>query len=249
MRTWNYYLCYCEALFAERYVSLLQIEWGETHAMTVQPAPARRCLRRREPTMSHWGWGISLAERGWFPTSDSPRHPSTVRPAFARTRTTRAAQRNRPASALRRLCKNCPWPSKLIKPTRKHYELPPEYFELVLGSRRKYSCCYLGRKHGDLDQAEDNSLQRVCANAGIVDGQRILDLGCGWGSLTLWLAEHYPASKIVGVSNSTRQRASILNAVSSGTSGMSKSSRSMSANRNCCSLRIVRLLTAWYRSR
>ncbi len=89
-----------------------------------------------------------------------------------------------------------------------HYELPPEFFSLVLGPRRKYSSCLYD---GDetLGKAEERALAETAAHADLCDGQAILELGCGWGSLTLWMAEHYPGAKIVAVSNSRSQRAYI----------------------------------------
>ncbi len=86
-----------------------------------------------------------------------------------------------------------------------HYELPPEFFALVLGPRRKYSCC-LFQGTDALAEAEDLALAATAANAGLQDGQRILELGCGWGSLTLWMAEHYPNAEITAVSNARPQR-------------------------------------------
>lgn len=87
-----------------------------------------------------------------------------------------------------------------------HYELPPEFFALCLGRRRKYSGCYWPEGVATLDQAEESSLANTCLHADLVDGQRILELGCGWGSLTLWMAEHYPRCTITAVSNSASQR-------------------------------------------
>jgi len=86
-----------------------------------------------------------------------------------------------------------------------HYELPPEFFRLVLGPRLKYSSG-LYTKGGDLAEAEDLALAETCAHAGLDDGQRILELGCGWGSLSLWMAQRYPSSTIIAVSNSHGQR-------------------------------------------
>ena len=86
-----------------------------------------------------------------------------------------------------------------------HYELPPEFFALILGPRRKYSCC-LYEDAKTLADAEEHALAETAAHAGLADGQRILELGCGWGSLSLWMAEHYPSSDIVSVSNSGPQR-------------------------------------------
>ena len=90
-----------------------------------------------------------------------------------------------------------------------HYELPPQFFSLVLGPRRKYSCCYFPHPDSRLDQAEDAALALTCQRAELRDGQRVLELGCGWGSLSLWMAECYPRSRIVAVSNSAAQRAYI----------------------------------------
>ena len=89
---------------------------------------------------------------------------------------------------------------------QQHYELPPEFFELVLGSRRKYSCCFFESSDQSLDDAEVNSLKASCDRAQIYDGANILELGCGWGSLTLWMAESFPNSQITAVSNSQPQR-------------------------------------------
>lgn len=90
-----------------------------------------------------------------------------------------------------------------------HYELPVEFFTRVLGHRLKYSGCLFDTGGNDLDTAEDRALERTCAHAGLADGQAVLELGCGWGALTLWIAEHYPASHVTAVSNSATQRAFI----------------------------------------
>jgi cyclopropane-fatty-acyl-phospholipid synthase len=87
-----------------------------------------------------------------------------------------------------------------------HYELPAAFFGLVLGPRRKYSCCLYEGGADDLETAEIRALEQTCRNADLRDGQTILELGCGWGSLSLWMAEHYPASRILAVSNSASQR-------------------------------------------
>ena len=90
-----------------------------------------------------------------------------------------------------------------------HYELPPEFFEICLGARLKYSCCLYGDWAETLDQAEEKALAETCAHAELADGQTILELGCGWGSLSLWMAERYPAARITAVSNSHGQRGHI----------------------------------------
>jgi cyclopropane-fatty-acyl-phospholipid synthase len=90
-----------------------------------------------------------------------------------------------------------------------HYELPPEFFGLVLGPRRKYSCCLYPDGVETLAEAERAALDETIRHAALADGQRILELGCGWGSLSLTLAERFPAAEIVAVSNAAAQGAHI----------------------------------------
>jgi cyclopropane-fatty-acyl-phospholipid synthase len=90
-----------------------------------------------------------------------------------------------------------------------HYELPARFFELVLGPNRKYSSCLYQGADDTLAQAEEQALAETAAHAGLADGQRILELGCGWGSLSLWMAAHFPTAQITAVSNSHSQRATI----------------------------------------
>jgi len=87
-----------------------------------------------------------------------------------------------------------------------HYELPADFFEYILGPRLKYSCCLYPTGRESLAEAEDLALAETCERAGLADGQGVLELGCGWGSLSLWMASAYPASRIVSVSNSASQR-------------------------------------------
>ncbi|BCG96739.1 SAM-dependent methyltransferase [Mesorhizobium sp. 131-2-1] len=87
-----------------------------------------------------------------------------------------------------------------------HYELPPEFFALTLGPRRKYSCCLYATGSETLAEAETAALEQTVDHAGLRDGQSILELGCGWGSLTLYMARRFPSARIVAVSNSTPQR-------------------------------------------
>jgi cyclopropane-fatty-acyl-phospholipid synthase len=87
-----------------------------------------------------------------------------------------------------------------------HYELPPEFFATFLGARRKYSCCLYPTDDTTLDQAEEFALAETARHADLADGQHILELGCGWGSLSLWMAEQYPHARITAVSNSHSQR-------------------------------------------
>jgi len=87
-----------------------------------------------------------------------------------------------------------------------HYELPSAFFGLVLGRHLKYSSCYFKPGVTALDEAEAEMLRLTCERAGLVDGEQILELGCGWGSLTLWMAEHFPRARITAVSNSRTQK-------------------------------------------
>jgi cyclopropane-fatty-acyl-phospholipid synthase len=87
-----------------------------------------------------------------------------------------------------------------------HYEVPTEFFRLCLGKRLKYSSCLYPTGRETLDEAEEHMLRLYVERAAIVDGQEILELGCGWGSLTLFIAERFPRVRITGVSNSRTQR-------------------------------------------
>jgi cyclopropane-fatty-acyl-phospholipid synthase len=91
-----------------------------------------------------------------------------------------------------------------------HYEVPPALFRSVLGRHLKYSCCYWPAGVDSLDEAEAAALEQTCMRADIGNGMSVLELGCGWGSLTLWLGQHYPDSRITAVSNSRSQQAWIL---------------------------------------
>ncbi len=127
--------------------------------------------------------------------------------------------------AIRKLCRNRLQeqqhsnPSELLESMRvgpialmpeaaneQHYELPPAFFAAFLGPRRKYSCCLWPSESTSLAAAENAALVETCTRAEIADGQQILELGCGWGSLSLWMAEQFPHSQIVAVSNSSPQR-------------------------------------------
>ncbi|MDP9088404.1 MAG: cyclopropane-fatty-acyl-phospholipid synthase family protein [Pseudomonadota bacterium] len=87
-----------------------------------------------------------------------------------------------------------------------HYELPHEFFEHVLGPHLKYSCAYYRRADETLGEAEANMLELTAERAQLTDGDNILELGCGWGSLSLWMAGRFPRSRITAVSNSRTQR-------------------------------------------
>ena len=91
------------------------------------------------------------------------------------------------------------------KPKEQHYEIPPAFFQKVLGKRMKYSACYWPSTVKSLDEAEEAMLALTCERAQMEDGMEVLDLGCGWGSLSFWMAEKYPRSRVLAVSNSVPQ--------------------------------------------
>ena len=95
------------------------------------------------------------------------------------------------------------------KANEQHYEVDADFYHHALGARRKYSSCYYRGDEG-LDEAEENMLALYLERGEFVDGQDILELGCGWGSITLYLAEKLPNSNIVGISNSNSQRRYIM---------------------------------------
>ena len=88
-----------------------------------------------------------------------------------------------------------------------HYEVPAAFYGHVLGPRRKYSSCLFPTGRESLAEAEELMLALAAERAELADGQHVLDLGCGWGSLSLWIAERFPRSRVVGVSNSASQKA------------------------------------------
>lgn len=87
-----------------------------------------------------------------------------------------------------------------------HYELPPQFFEMVLGKRLKYSGCLWSNGTRDLDAAESAMLDLTERRARVEDGMEVLDLGCGWGSLSIWLAHRHPNLRVLAVSNSSLQK-------------------------------------------
>ncbi|KAG2238831.1 hypothetical protein Bca52824_091901 [Brassica carinata] len=95
------------------------------------------------------------------------------------------------------------------KPKTQHYELPTAFFELVLGRNIKYSSCYFPKDSSSLEEAEEAILALYCERANVEDGQSVLDVGCGWGSLSLYIARKYSNCKLTGLCNSKTQKAFI----------------------------------------
>lgn len=100
----------------------------------------------------------------------------------------------------------CPVAIHETEANEQHYELPYSFFSNVLGPHLKYSSCYFQNETDTLETAERASLEITCERAQLMDGEQILELGCGWGSLSLFMAARYPNSRIVSVSNSASQR-------------------------------------------
>jgi len=161
-----------------------------------------------KPAQSMVDAGMSLVERGWVP--DAPMRWAIRRLCAQRLRTERRnrgglGQQDAMASFVDGL-RRAEIASLPEKANAQHYAVPPELFQLMLGPRLKYSCCWWDHTVRSLADAEDASLTLTAAHAELGDGMDILELGCGWGSLSLWMAERYPHSRIVGVSNSVSQR-------------------------------------------
>ena len=155
-------------------------------------------------------WPIALAERGLVP--DFALRAAIRRLCAARLRSERAdgieAIAEREARRLAVL-RGGAIALEVDAANRQHYELPPAFFERCLGPRLKYSSALFPTGGETLAEAEELMLATCDERAGLADGQRILELGCGWGSWTLWMAERYPHARITAVSNSSSQRAHI----------------------------------------
>jgi cyclopropane-fatty-acyl-phospholipid synthase len=112
--------------------------------------------------------------------------------------------------AFARLMRTGPLAPVPEKANEQHYEVPAEFFTMVLAEHLKYSSCYWPEGVNDLTEAEAAALAETVSRAGLEDGMRVLELGCGWGSLTLWMARHFPNATIRAVSNSASQREFIM---------------------------------------
>lgn len=110
------------------------------------------------------------------------------------------------AQAYANMLKASPLAVHTREANEQHYELPSDFFLHVLGKNLKYSSCYWDENTKTLDEAEDLALSIYLERAQIKDGMRILELGCGWGSLTLFMAKAFPNSQIVAISNSSSQK-------------------------------------------
>lgn len=148
--------------------------------------------------------GADLCERGWIP--DGLARFGMRRLIRQRLRQVTGADAPARQAAFFDSLRSGPIAFATDAANAQHYEVPPAFFETVLGPRLKYSCAWYENDTDDLATAEEAMLALTCRRAGVADGMELLDLGCGWGSLSLWLAEQYPNARITALSNSAGQR-------------------------------------------
>jgi len=147
--------------------------------------------------------GIAAAESGWVPDR-------LLRWGIRRFAADRLHEETEQADGDRlrdvlEVTRRGPIALHVERANEQHYEMPPAFFSAVLGPRLKYSAGYWPPGVDDLGAAEDAMLDLTCRRARLADGMHVLDLGCGWGSLALWIAERYPHCRIRAVSNSRLQ--------------------------------------------
>jgi cyclopropane-fatty-acyl-phospholipid synthase len=151
-------------------------------------------------------WALELAESGLLP--DTVVRLGIRRLLRQRLREQKTGEAKQRATAMNAfLDEMCSSPIAVATESanKQHYELPAGFFETVLGPYLKYSSCLWPEGVDDLEHAERVMLDVTCERAGIYDGMDVLDLGCGWGSLSLWIARQYPRCSVFAVSNSRLQ--------------------------------------------
>ncbi len=153
---------------------------------------------------------LLLAERGLVPRPFVRRGIRKLLDERLREENARHATREPRLAAWAEEMRRAPIALVPEKANEQHYELPPAFFELVLGPRLKYSSAFYPEPDATLARAEEAMLELTAQRADLADGHAILELGCGWGSLTLWMAERFRASQILAVSNSAPQREHVL---------------------------------------
>jgi cyclopropane-fatty-acyl-phospholipid synthase len=169
-----------------------------------------RTLPPTTPTGHDDGWLIRCCEHGWVP--DGVIRIGMRRLMLQRLREESLNDNEIRSQRLNRLLDDLrasPIAIETQAANIQHYELPASFFSEHLGPQLKYSCCLYPKGAETLEQAETAMLELYALRAELADGQRVLDLGCGWGSLSLWMAARYPRSQIVALSNSRSQRAFI----------------------------------------
>jgi len=177
-----------------------------------------------EREASHAKWISSMAEKPerkfWYePLLESGFVPDAViRAAIRRMLAARLREEDRGDKKANRAqlltfaeeMKNSPIALRTDSANAQHYEVPAAFFERALGPRLKYSSALFAAGCKSLGEAEEAMLRTTCERAQLANGQDVLELGCGWGSLTLWIAERFPESRITGVSNSASQKEFIV---------------------------------------
>ena len=168
-------------------------------------------MQQEEIFMSWWErFSIGAAERGWL--SDS-----LIRKGIRTLLQQRLNELNQtyqgPEESQKKVFQqfveevsSSPIAVSTSEANQQHYEVPSSFFQWVLGTHLKYSSALWDKGASTLTEAEENMLDTVCQRAKIEDGMNILDLGCGWGSLSLWMARKFPNSQILGISNSQSQQ-------------------------------------------
>ncbi len=154
--------------------------------------------------------GIDLAERGFVPTPVVRLGIRRLLRDRIRDESRRHADREQALARFIEAMREGDVAPVPAAANAQHYEVPAAFYRQVLGARMKYSGGFWPAGVSTLDASEEAMLRLTAERAGIVNGHRILELGCGWGSFSLWAAEHFPASHVVGVSNSASQREFIL---------------------------------------
>ncbi len=153
------------------------------------------------------GFGIDAAERGWLPDFMVRLGIRRYLSQFSRSQDRLSCEsKGQALEAFCALLDQGPIAPHVAEANAQHYEVPSGFFEKVLGPALKYSCCLWNDRTATLAEAESAMLALSCERAEIQAGQTILELGCGWGSLSLYLAKHYPQCQILAVSNSKTQK-------------------------------------------
>ncbi len=151
------------------------------------------------------GPAMKAVERGWVPDSIVRSGIRSLCRQRMREIQIPEAQQSQHLDEFVRNMGKAPVAPLVHKANEQHYEVPAAFFQQVLGAQLKYSSAFWDGVD-TLDQAEVQALALSCEHADLKDGQQVLELGCGWGSLTLWIAKSYPNSTITAVSNSHSQR-------------------------------------------
>lgn len=149
---------------------------------------------------------INLAEQGWLP---DPIVRTGVRRLVNQRLIEERTQPSETKASMIASLADSPIALSTAEANDQHYEVPTEFFQSALGPRLKYSASIFPKDDTTLEEAEQFTLKGYADKLNLESGMRVLDLGCGWGSFSLWLAEHRPDIEVVGVSNSRTQRAFI----------------------------------------